>query len=84
MEEEIKMTHKELFRINIIQQVNDKCITQIKAAEILNLTDRQIRNLLKVLQIEGPKGLISKKRGKKSNRAFSHEFETKVIPNYSL
>jgi len=73
------MTQKELYRSYIIQQVNDKCITQVKAAEILNLTDRQIRNLIKVFQREGPRGLISQKRGKRSNRAFSDEFESKVI-----
>jgi len=73
------MTQKEIFRINIIQQVNDCLITQVKAAEILKLTDRQIRNLIRIFQTEGPKGLVSKKRGRKSNRAYSFEFEDKVI-----
>lgn len=73
------MTEKELFRANIVQQVNDNLITQVKAAEILKLTDRQIRNLLKVFRKEGVKGLISKKRGKRSNRAYSRNFEETVI-----
>ena len=72
------MTQKELHR-SIIQQVDDGLITQVKAAEILKLTDRQIRNLLMVFRNEGPNGLISKKRGKKSNNALSSELEAEVI-----
>jgi len=73
------MTEKEIFRSQIIQQVIDGYITQVKAAEILKLTDRQIRNLLKAFKTEGYKGLISKKRGKISNRAFTKDFESRVI-----
>lgn len=79
MEEVINMTRKELFRIQIIKQVDDRLISQVKASEILKISDRQIRNLLKIYQNKGAKGLISKKRGKISNRAYSLEFETKVI-----
>jgi hypothetical protein len=73
------MTQKEIYRINIIQQVNDRLITQVKASEILKVTDRQIRNLLKIYQNEGIKGFVSKKRGRKSNRAFSCKFEARII-----
>lgn len=73
------MTQKELYRSNIIQQVNDGLITQVKAAEILALTNRQIRNLLKIFQNEGPEGLASKKRGKRSNNVLSSELKKEVI-----
>lgn len=54
------MTEKEVYRCNIIQQVKDKRITQVRAAEILKISDRQVRNLLRILHNEGPKGLISR------------------------
>lgn len=73
------MTQKELHRATIMQQVDDGLITQIKAAEILKLADRQIRNLLKIFRNKGPNGLISRKRGKRSNNALSPEFENEVI-----
>lgn len=79
MEETYNMTQKELFRVTIIQQLCEKLVTQVKAAEILKISDRQVRNLLKVYKNEGPKGLISKKRGKKSNRAYSQEIESRVV-----
>jgi len=73
------MTEKEMYRSYIIQQVNDRHITQVKAAEILRISDRQVRNLLQILQKEGSKGLISKKRGKRSNNSISAEVEDAVI-----
>ncbi len=73
------MTEKEVYRCNILQQVRDKCITQVKAAEILKISDRQVRNLLKNLRIEGPKALISKKRGKRSNHALPQELKDAAI-----
>lgn len=79
MEETYNMTQKELFRVTIIQQLSEKLVTQVKAAEILKISDRQVRNLLKVYKNERPKGLISKKRGKQSNRAYSQETESRVV-----
>jgi hypothetical protein len=79
LEEVFKMTEKEVYRSYIIQQVNDKRITQVKAAEILKISDRQVRNLLGILQKEGPKGLISRKRGKRSNNVIPSEVEDEVI-----
>lgn len=79
MEEVLNMTERELHRINVIQQLNDKRISQVKAAEILHLSDRQIRNLLQAFQRNGPQGLISKRRGKPSNRAFGKDYELKVV-----
>lgn len=57
------MSEKELHRNTIIKQLDDGYITQVKAAEILGLTDRQIRNLLRSFQKEGPQALISRRRG---------------------
>ena len=68
MEEVIEMTQKELFRHHIFKKLVEKELTQKKAAEILNISDRQVRNLLKSFNTNDVKGLISKKRGKASNR----------------
>lgn len=73
------MTEKEVFRCTILHQVRDKCITQVKAAEILKISDRQVRNLLKLLEYEGSKGIISKKRGKKSNNALPLSLKNEAI-----
>lgn len=79
MQELLEMSDKELDRCHILQNVLDKRITQIKAAELLGLSTRQVRNLTKVLLTKGKKGLISKKRGKPSNRSFSPSFRDEVL-----
>lgn len=73
------MSDKELDRYHILQNVLDKRISQIKAAELLGLSTRQVRNLTKILLESGKRGLISKKRGHPSNRSYSSPFREEVI-----
>ena len=80
MKEIVEMSKKELDRYHIIQKVIEKQITQKKAAELLNLSsDRQVRNLVTRYKSKGVKGLISKQRGKPSNRTFDPKFKNEVI-----
>ena len=80
MKEIIEMSERELDRHHIIQKVVDKQITQKKAAELLNLkSDRQVRNLLSNYKKQGIKGLISKQRGKPSNRAVDSKRKKQIM-----
>ena len=76
--EEITMTKMELDRYSLLRQVLSKQLSQVQAAELLELSDRQVRNLLKAIQLEGAKGIVSKKRGY-SNRAVNPKFKQHVI-----
>lgn len=76
---ELTMSEKELDRLSILSGVNSGFITQVKAGELLELSSRQIRRLLLKMEFEGPSGLISKKRGKTSNRMLSTEFRERVL-----
>lgn len=67
MEELVIMSMKELKRLNVIQKLYDKRITQREAALQLSLSVRQIKRLYKRYKQYREKGLISKKRGKPSN-----------------
>lgn len=79
MEEILPMTEKEIDRFHIIKQVINKQITQVKAAELMNLKERQVRNLIAAFSKEGKGGLISKHRGKPSNRAYQQKFKSRVM-----
>jgi transposase InsO family protein len=79
MEEILKMSNKELERYRILSEIRNKQINQIKGAELLNLSTRQIRNLMYKFKRTGPKGMISKKRGKPSNRAFRPEYKQLIL-----
>ena len=45
----ITMSNKEIQRLAVLQDVRDHRITQVRAAEILNLSTRQITRLLQKL-----------------------------------
>jgi len=47
------MTQKELKRLHIIKQVLEKKLKQIEAPEMLGLSSRQIRRIVKRIREEG-------------------------------
>jgi Winged helix-turn helix len=75
----IKMSQKELDRLTILTKLNEGLLTQVKASEILGITDRHIRNLLVRFNQCGAEGLISKKRGKLSNHIINPPLKSLVI-----
>jgi transposase len=75
----LNMSNRELERHAILVKVKSKALTQLKAAELLNLSTRQVRNLLKRFEILGPQGLVSYKRGKTSNRQTHPEIKSFVL-----
>jgi hypothetical protein len=67
MKERIPMSEKDLKRLRILTEVKEGKTKQSKAAKILGITPRQVRRLLCALRAKGPKGLVSKKLGLRSN-----------------
>ena len=78
----IMVSRRELKRLHIIQKVLDKELKQVEAVEILNLTDRQIRRIIKRVRKEGKTGIIHKSRGRVSNRAIPKRIKDRVIKLY--
>lgn len=62
------MTQKDLKRLDIIIKVYGHWITQREAGELLKLSERQIRRLIKRYKAKGGAGLIHDLRGKESKR----------------
>jgi len=87
MEGTLNMSIKELERVKILAQVMDKKLSQITAAKKLKVCDRQLRRILKEYKINGEKSVISKKRGKTSNRSINKNLKDKILKivsaNYS-
>jgi hypothetical protein len=67
MQEVYNMSHKEVTRLEILQRLLQKRLRQKQAANILQISVRQVRRILKSYHQEGAVGIISKKRGKVSN-----------------
>ena len=75
----VVMSTKELSRLEIFGRIVDKRMTQQRAAELLDLTPRQIRRLLRAFRSGGAAGLVSKQRGKRSNRKFPDGLRSRAL-----
>jgi transposase len=77
-EETITLTKREAERLRILHRVLDRTIRQVDAGEILGITDRQVRTLLRRVEAQGAKGLIHGSRGKPSPRKMAEELEERI------
>jgi hypothetical protein len=81
--EDMIMIHQgELKRLHVIRKVLERVIKQVEAAEILSLSGRQIRRIVKRIRGEGDRGVIHKSRGRRSNRGISPKIKEGVINLY--
>jgi hypothetical protein len=62
------MSNRELDRLQVLVRVSEKRLTQREAARMLGLTERQLRRLAKAHREHGAAGLVSRQRGRPSNR----------------
>ena len=76
------MSVKELKKLQVIQQVADKRLKQVKAAEFLVLSLRQVKRLVKRFRKEGPRGLIHRLRGRFSNRRYPDRIRAHALQLY--
>ena len=65
------MSTKELGRAEVLSKVKQKILTQAQAANMLDLSSRQIRRLFREYKQKGAVALISKKRERPSNHQLS-------------
>lgn len=73
------MSQKEVDRALILARVKEQTISLKKASKLLFLSYSHTKRLSVCFKKEGPKGLISKKRGKKSNRAICEGKQKEII-----
>jgi len=64
------MSQLELNRLETIQRILDKRLSVVDAASHLSLSRSQVHRLIAQYRKDGASGLISKKRGKPSNRRY--------------
>jgi hypothetical protein len=81
-EDMIMARQGELKRLHVIQKVLERVVKQVEAAEMLFLSPRQIRRIVKRIKIEGDRGIIHKSRGKPSNRRIPGKIRDRVIRLY--
>lgn len=77
--ESITLTASELLRLRTIQRVLDHGLSTGAAAEVLDLSTRQVKRLLTRLRDHGPSGLASRRRGCRPNNALDRDLRRTII-----
>lgn len=78
----VSMSQKELKRLHVIHKVIEGRLTQGEAAEMISLSVRQTRRIVKRIKSEGDKGIQHRCRGRESNRQAPKEFVGRVLQLY--
>lgn len=76
--EVIALSIKEIERLRIIHKVMDKQIRQVDGARLLDLSDRQVRNIIGKIKVGGDKAIAHGNRGRKAANRLSEELEDKI------
>lgn len=66
-------------RVELMLRIKERKLTQKQAAEILGLSVRQVERLFRCYKKSGAAGLVSKKRGRPSNRRISEKVKKKAL-----
>ena len=78
----IMASQGELRRLHIAQKVIEGSVMQREAADMLSLSERQIRRIVGRVKEEGPQGVVHRSRGRQSNRKYPEEFKERVLKTY--
>lgn len=77
--ERIPMSEKDLKRLEVLKEVQIGRCKQAKAGRNLGISPRQVRRLVRRLEKEGPKGIVSKKIGAPGNHRLPPENTAQVV-----
>ena len=69
----IAMSKEEMSRLEVMGHLQEKQMGQRAAAEILKVSVRQVKRMLRAYRREGAAGLVSKQRGKPSHHQLDRE-----------
>jgi len=78
----IMINSKELKRLHIVKMYIEKKIKQKEAADLLELSTRQVRRIASKIKAEGNKAVVHKLKGKPSNRSKPAILKEKVLDLY--
>ncbi len=78
-EDLLRMKPREIKRLHLIHQALEQKISQKQAAEIAELSARQMRRLMKRVETEGDRGILHRRRGMPSNRRMADKTKQEVL-----
>lgn len=79
----ITLSTEEIRRLETLQALVAAALSQSGAAHTLELSVRQIKRLKRRYCLDGASGLISRQRGRRSNRAFDPRLKAEILAIYA-
>jgi transposase len=79
MDKLLEMSAKELSRLEVMQRLSRKQMSQKDAGRMLDLSVRQIKRLLRAYREQGAAGLVSKHRGRNANNHLAEEVKKQAL-----
>ena len=79
MDELLSMSAKELSRLEVMQRLSRKQMSQKEAGAMLSMSVRQIKRLLRAYRQKGATGLVSRQRGRQSNNRLSEDVKKRAL-----
>ncbi len=79
MDELLSMSVKELSRLEVMQKLSEKRMSQKEAGASLHVSTRQIKRLLRAYRQKGAAGLVSKHRGRKGNNRLAESVKKQAL-----
>lgn len=77
--ERIALSQPERERLKVLHEVERGHLTQVQAAEQVQLSDRQVRRLLVRVRQEGDRGVVHRLRGRPSNRKIPERLSRRAL-----
>lgn len=82
MEKHLKMSQKERTRLGVMQQVKTEQMSLVAAAQVLDISYRQVKRIWRRYARQGDVGLVHQGRGRSSNRAKDLTLRQRVLARY--
>ena len=78
----LMLRQKDLRRLHVVHKVLEEGMTQREAAQIISLSERQIRRIVERIRREGDQGICHTARGKPSNRRLPKKLKDRIVRLY--
>jgi transposase len=79
MDKLLEMSAKELKRVEVMQKLSEKRMSQKEAGAMLHLSMRQIKRLLNTYRKQGAAGFVSRQRGRRSHNRLAEDVKKRAL-----
>ncbi len=79
---EVRLSEREMDRLGVLRRMEKGELTQLDGGKLLDLSERQVRRILKRLKREGLRALVHGNRGRPSNRRVPEKVRQRIRELY--